>query len=86
MFKQNISLPNALIRMTCGFTLLSISTAKLSKDPCDMLWMSGAMCAALKISSGALRFCPITCMVKGRECDMREEHVHHHSHRMPGVN
>lgn len=85
MLKQNISLQNALIRMTCGFTLLSISTAKLSKDPCDMLWMSGAMCAALKISSGALRFCPITCMIKHDNCDMKVEHKHH-SHHMPGVN
>ncbi|KEK21988.1 YgaP family membrane protein [Bacillus gaemokensis] len=57
--KQNISIINALIRITLGFVLVSCSTAKLVRKPwCTwstiLLWLG-----AMRIAEGIVRFCPI---------------------------
>ncbi|WP_229722272.1 YgaP family membrane protein [Priestia taiwanensis] len=61
--KQNIGLLNAFLRMTCGFTLLSWSTAKLVRRPCNYMALLLAMLGAMKVASGALRFCPVKFMM-----------------------
>ncbi|MEN1938428.1 DUF2892 domain-containing protein [Paenibacillus sp. 102] len=58
--KQNISIMNALIRITLGLVVLSCSTAKLTRKPwCTwskvLLWLG-----AMKVAEGIVRFCPIT--------------------------
>jgi Protein of unknown function (DUF2892) len=57
--KQNISIMNALIRITFGLVVLSCSTAKLTRKPwCTwskvLLWLG-----AMKVAEGIVRFCPI---------------------------
>lgn len=62
--ESNIGILNALIRITIGLTILSWSTAKLSKRPyCNSyLWM--AVCGAMKVAEGIVRFCPITAYIQ----------------------
>ncbi|WP_347552602.1 DUF2892 domain-containing protein [Pseudalkalibacillus hwajinpoensis] len=56
--KPNISMMNAFIRLTAGFTLLSWATAKLCKDDnTSALWLATA--GAMKVAEGHTRYCPI---------------------------
>ncbi|MBM7662765.1 hypothetical protein JOC85_003575 [Bacillus mesophilus] len=58
--KPNIGLVNALLRLTCGFTMLAWSTARLAKRPYRERYFLVAMLAALKIGTGIVRYCPFT--------------------------
>lgn len=58
--KPNISILNALMRITCGFTLLSWATAKMVKKPNKNSYMIVAMLAGMKVGEGILRYCPVT--------------------------
>lgn len=89
--KQNISLVNALIRITCGCTLLALSTSKLSKKRCNYSYLLLALVAGMKIAEGILRFCPIVALYdrkdeiipscsKKKEHGEHKEHVHHSHH------
>ena len=58
--KPNISILNALMRITCGFTLLSWATAKMVRKPYKNSYMIIAMLAGMKVGEGILRYCPVT--------------------------
>lgn len=58
--KPNIGIINALIRITCGFTILAWSTSKLVKRPWRDSYLFMAMMGGMKIAEGILRYCPIT--------------------------
>ncbi|MCA1032920.1 DUF2892 domain-containing protein [Bacillus timonensis] len=58
--KPNIGILNAIIRMTCGFTMLAWSTSKLVKYPWRDSYLIMAMLAGMKIAEGITRFCPLT--------------------------
>jgi dipeptide/tripeptide permease len=58
--KPNIGIVNALIRLTCGFTMLAWATARLAKRPHKERYFMVAMLAAMKIGEGIVRFCPVT--------------------------
>lgn len=58
--KQNIGMINALVRITCGFTMLSWATAKMVKKPWDNSFLVVAILAAMKIGEGIVRYCPVT--------------------------
>ena len=58
--KPNINLVNALIRITFGFTVLAWSTAKLVRQPRRESYLLLAMCGAMKVAEGIVRFCPLT--------------------------
>ncbi|WP_026695291.1 YgaP family membrane protein [Peribacillus kribbensis] len=58
--KPNIGIINALIRLTCGFTLLAWSTARLAKRPNKNRYLLTAMMSAMKIGEGIVRYCPVT--------------------------
>ncbi|MBM4764552.1 DUF2892 domain-containing protein [Bacillus sp. B15-48] len=60
--KQNIGILNALLRITCGLTLLSWATAKMVKRPWDGSYLVTALLAAMKVSEGIVRFCPLTAL------------------------
>ncbi|WP_078551368.1 YgaP family membrane protein [Bacillus alkalicellulosilyticus] len=62
--KQNIGMVNALVRITCGFTILAWATAKLVKKPSHSMPLFVAMMGAMKIAEGITRFCPVTYMIK----------------------
>jgi len=65
--KPNISLVNALIRITCGFTFLAWSTAKLSKRPYNQSYLWIAMLAGMKIAEGIVRYCPLVALYDKKE-------------------
>lgn len=58
--KPNIGIVNALIRLTCGFTMLAWATARLSRRPHHDRYFMVAILAAMKIGEGIVRFCPVT--------------------------
>jgi Protein of unknown function (DUF2892) len=53
--------------MTCGFTLLSWSTARLVRKPCNYMVILLAIIGAMKIAEGALRFCPMKYAMQFRD-------------------
>ncbi|WP_110926342.1 YgaP-like transmembrane domain [Bacillus massiliglaciei] len=59
-FKQNISTMNALVRMTCGFTMLACTTAKMARKSHKDSYILIAALSAMKIGEGILRYCPLT--------------------------
>jgi predicted ATPase len=58
--KPNIGILNALIRITIGLTILSWSTAKLVKFPWRDSYLFMALCGAMKVAEGIVRYCPMT--------------------------
>jgi hypothetical protein len=60
--KPNIGILNALIRITIGLTLLSWCTAKLVKQPWRDSYLFVALCGAMKVAEGIVRFCPVTLL------------------------
>lgn len=64
--KPNIGIVNALIRITCGLTLVACSTAKLTKKPWRESYMILAFLGAMKVAEGIVRFCPITALFENR--------------------
>jgi len=81
--RPNISIVNALVRITVGFTLVAYGTAKLTRKRCSNSVIFLVMIGAMKIAEGILRFCPMTafskkCMImvdKHNEDDSIEEFV-----------
>lgn len=60
----NIGIINALIRITCGLTLLSWSTARLVRRPMRESSMLAAMMGAMKVAEGIVRYCPVTAFLQ----------------------
>jgi hypothetical protein len=58
--KPNIGILNALIRITCGLTILSWSTSKLVKFPWRGSYLFTAIIGAMKVAEGIVRYCPVT--------------------------
>jgi hypothetical protein len=59
---KNIGILNALIRITIGLTVLSWSTAKMVKFPWRDSYLFIAICGAMKVAEGIVRFCPLTAL------------------------
>ncbi|GHI01240.1 YgaP family membrane protein [Neobacillus kokaensis] len=62
--KPNIGILNALIRITAGLTILAWCTAKLVKRPWRDSYLLIAICGAMKVAEGIVRYCPLTAMYK----------------------
>jgi len=62
--QPNIGILNALIRITIGLTILSWSTAKLVKRPFFRSYLWIAMCGAMKVAEGIVRYCPVTDLIQ----------------------
>ncbi|WP_042357554.1 YgaP family membrane protein [Bacillus rubiinfantis] len=60
--KPNIGILNALIRITAGLTILTWCTAKLVKRPWRQSYILLAVCGAMKVAEGIVRYCPMTDM------------------------
>ena len=58
----NIGILNALWRITCGLTMLSWATAKLTRNPRKTSYLFVAMLAAMKVGEGIVRYCPVTAL------------------------
>ena len=68
--KPNIGIINALIRITCGFTMLAWATAKLTKRPWKDRYVLVALLGGMKVGEGIVRYCPITALLTQN----REQH------------
>lgn len=64
--KQNIGILNALIRITCGLTLLSWTTAKMAKKPWRESYLLLAVVGAMKVAEGIVHYCPVTAVVQSQ--------------------
>lgn len=71
--RQNISIINALIRITCGLTILSWATAKLVKKPWRQSYLMMAMMGAMKVGEGIVRYCPLTDLYEKTMCEKINE-------------
>lgn len=80
--KPNIGLINALIRITCGLTILAWSTAKLVKCPWRDSYLYMALLGAMKTAEGIVRYCPIMALFEKRQ-DMINEKMEHQDHEKP---
>lgn len=88
--KPNISLVDALIRITCGFTFLAWSTAKLSKKPHNQSYLLIALLAGMKIAEGIVRYCPIVALFDKKDIipniHSKNNHLDHHKTHKPHTN
>ncbi|MGN1400282.1 MAG: DUF2892 domain-containing protein [Bacillus sp. (in: firmicutes)] len=64
--RQNIGTVNAIIRITCGLTTLSVATAKLVRRPMCISTIIWAAAGAMKVAEGIARYCPVTDMIQNR--------------------
>lgn len=62
MVMSNISIINALIRITFGLTALAWATANMARRPWRASYLIVAMLAAMKVAEGITRFCPMTAL------------------------
>lgn len=73
-FKQNISIINALMRITCGFTFLTWATAKMVKKPWkNQSYLMVVILSAMKIGEGILRYCPVVDVMENGQSMMKEK-------------
>ena len=56
----NIGIINALIRITCGLTMVAFFTAKLSRRPWCNSYLFMIIIGAMKVAEGIVRYCPVT--------------------------
>ncbi|MRH44562.1 DUF2892 domain-containing protein [Aquibacillus halophilus] len=63
MIRQNIGILNALVRITCGFTLLTYASVKMMRRPYHQGSMVLVVLAAMKIAEGIVRYCPVTAVI-----------------------
>ncbi|HEO8419481.1 YgaP-like transmembrane domain [Niallia sp. FSL W8-0635] len=76
--KQNISLINALIRITCGCAFLAWSTAKMAKKPYKQSYFLISLLAGMKIAEGIVRYCPIVALY-GKKDAIMPKFQHNHA-------
>ena len=62
--QKNIGILNAMVRITCGLTMLSYITAKMVRRPYKQTYIFWAAAAAMKVAEGIVRYCPMTAMFK----------------------
>lgn len=73
-FKQNISILNALMRITCGFTFLTWATAKMVKKPWkNQSYLMVVILSAMKVGEGILRYCPVVDVMENGQSMMKEK-------------
>ncbi|WP_053361448.1 DUF2892 domain-containing protein [Bacillus sp. FJAT-27251] len=70
--RPNIGIINALVRITCGLTMLSWATSKMVKRPWRESYLVVAFLAAMKVGEGIVRYCPLTALYEEGQ-EMMEE-------------
>lgn len=60
---QNISIINALVRITVGFTVIVWATTRLIRKPWRDSYLIMALIGGMKIGQGILRYCPFVAIV-----------------------
>jgi hypothetical protein len=82
---KNIGIVNALIRITLGLTILSWSTAKMVKHPWKESYIFIALCGAMKVAEGIVRFCPVTALFREYKDDMKDQFLPDSNHDDDGT-
>ena len=62
--KPNIGILDALIRIAIGLTVLSYSTAKMVRRPYHQCYLWTALCGAIKVAEGIVRYCPVVALMQ----------------------
>lgn len=71
--RPNIGIVNALIRITCGFTMLAWATSKLVKRPWNNSYIIVAMLGGMKVGEGITRFCPLTALFENYQENAQDQ-------------
>jgi hypothetical protein len=76
---QNIGIINAMIRITCGLTILAWCTSKLVKRPWRSSYLFMAMMGAMKVAEGIVRYCPLTALIQSTDNQSQQngQNSHH---------
>jgi hypothetical protein len=77
---QNIGIINAMIRITCGLTILAWCTSKLVKRPWGCSYMLIAMMGAMKVAEGIVRYCPLTALLQLTDNQSQQNDQNSHTH------
>ena len=76
--KPNIGILIALIRITFGLTILAWVTAKLVKKPWRDSYLIVALCGAMKVAEGIVRYCPVTALYQ--KCPVMNPEIKQSNH------
>lgn len=71
--KPNISIINALVRITFGLTILTWATARFTKRPYRESYLLAAIVGAMKVAEGITRFCPLTFLYENYQHNQHHE-------------
>lgn len=71
--QPNISIINSLLRIICGFTMLSWAIAKMSRRPWKQSYLIVSMLAGMKIGEGILHYCPVVELMNKYQNEPEEE-------------
>lgn len=76
MIRPNIGIVNALIRITCGLTMITWAASKSCKKPWNDCYFIWNVIGAMKVAEGILRFCPFLYFVQNIKtlCSKEDEH------------
>ncbi|WP_231687679.1 YgaP family membrane protein [Bacillus sp. CHD6a] len=77
--RPNISIINAMIRITAGFATLAWITSKMVRRPHRDSYKLIALLAGMKIAEGILRYCPMTAGFE-RFQEYRNDHNSENNH------
>ncbi|MGV3467417.1 MAG: YgaP family membrane protein [Heyndrickxia sp.] len=90
----NIGIINALIRITCGLTVVAFFTAKLSRKPWCNSYLLMIFVGAMKVAEGIVRYCPVTELIQkgqgmmnqGNNQQNQESKNHNNTHNQRNEN
>ncbi|UOQ44086.1 DUF2892 domain-containing protein [Halobacillus salinarum] len=65
--KPNIGIVNAMVRMTCGLSMLTFLIMRSKTKEESALHPLLVIAAAMKVAEGAVRYCPLTAVYNEME-------------------
>lgn len=70
--KPNIGIVNALLRITCGLTIVTWAGAKLTRRRSNVWHIFCVLMGAMKVGEGITRFCPVVELME--RCEGEEKY------------
>ncbi|HET7521766.1 MAG TPA: DUF2892 domain-containing protein [Bacillales bacterium] len=74
--KPNISVLNAMMRITCGLTAVAWATSRLVRRPRRLGFLIVVMAGAMKVAEGFFRYCVLTGILKNSGISLIENNDH----------
>ncbi|WP_299094407.1 DUF2892 domain-containing protein [uncultured Metabacillus sp.] len=71
--RPNIGIINALVRITCGLTIVAWATSKYCKRPWRDSYLIAIVLGSMKVGEGILRYCPITYLFQNANLPFFDE-------------